>query len=70
MLAYMTSGMEVSYWMASMKSDGFLQFLKLCDSGVTFDGAYHQAEKMNSMKHQDKLQVNPLRLSQVDKTNE
>ena len=70
MLAYMTSGMEVSYWMASMKRDGFLQFLKLAGSGASFENAYRSAEKINRIKYANKLPVNPLRLSQFYKNDE
>lgn len=70
MLAYMTSGMEVSYWMASMKKDGFSQFLKLSASGASFESAYGLAEKMNRLQNANSLPVNPLRLSQFAKNNE
>lgn len=61
MLAYMTSGLEISYWLACMKNDGFKKFLSLSTSGSSFDEAYMEAEKQNLSAHAKSLPVNPLR---------
>ena len=70
MCAYMTSGMEVSYWLASMKKDGFLQFLVLSNSSASFESAYRDAEKLNKMRYVGKLPVNPLRLDGIGKNQD
>ena len=62
MLAYMTSGMEVSYWVASMDSTGFSQFLHLMESGLSFAEAYGKVQDLNQFKYRKILPMNPLRL--------
>jgi hypothetical protein len=70
MMAYMTSGMEVSYWLAAMKHNGFKEFLRLTDSGLSFTEAYRQAEKNNPEVFVEKLPVNPLRIDQLRKSSQ
>ncbi|WP_181956101.1 hypothetical protein [Dyadobacter psychrotolerans] len=62
MLAYMTSGLEVSYWLAETENTGIQKFIKLMDSGKSFAESYNTAEKMPRTKRRPRLPRNPLRL--------
>jgi len=66
MLAYMTSGMEVAYWLAAMDGQGFQEFLKLEKSGYSFEKGYMLAGMKNHNKSAVKLPRNPLRLINPD----
>lgn len=62
MLTYMTSGMEVSYWLAIIESSGFQEFLKLEKSGYSFEKGYLLAGMKNRNNNAVNLPRNPLRI--------
>lgn len=62
MLAYMTSGLEISYWLAQTDNTGLHQFIKLMNEGQSFDDSYRKAEKIQLARRRQKLPRNPLRL--------
>jgi hypothetical protein len=66
MLAYMTAAAEVSYWLASMKEEGFSEFLRLMSSGQSFKLAYRSAENQSKSAKNYFLPHNPLRLAPKD----
>jgi hypothetical protein len=69
MLAYMTSGMEISYWLASMRDDGFRYFLNLISSGYSFRDAYSEAGTRSRSASYRELPLNPLRLDRFQKVD-
>jgi hypothetical protein len=48
MLAYMTSGMEISRWLANTGAQNVPRLIERIKSGETFDSAYHTFDKRNS----------------------
>lgn len=70
MLAYMTSGLEVSHWMVF---GGKLSLSKLLDEvkkGHPFEDSYRQIETRSKSKKRLKLPPNPLHTRYLDKNNE
>ncbi len=70
MLAYMTSGMEVSYWLARAGGNGFRDFMSEMNQGSSFSEAYIKAEHEGSHSLKTKLPRNPLRLENSKKISE
>lgn len=70
MLAYMTSGMEVSYWLAFAGRNGLLKLMSEMESGHTFDDSYAKVEKEARKNHKIKLPANPLRTQHLNKMHE
>jgi hypothetical protein len=62
MLAYMTSGMEISYWLSQTKGTGVQNLIRFMKQGSSFSDSYLKAEAVKKSKHLPKLPVNPLRL--------
>ncbi|WP_221394260.1 hypothetical protein [Dyadobacter sp. NIV53] len=69
MLAYMTSGLEVSYWLIFAGNNGFEIFLDQMNQGSSFSESYHRTEQTSHFKRSKRLPVNPLRLPDSDKTD-
>jgi len=70
MLAYMTSGMEISYWLASAGDQGSLVFLDEMDRGKSFSDAYSKVEESGKHNLKTRLPRNPLRLENSKKISE
>lgn len=70
MLAYMTSGLEVSYWLTYAGRNGLQQLLNDMNSGIAFSESYQGIEKSAGLKSKIKLPANPLRIQDLDKKNE
>lgn len=70
MLAYMTSGLEVSYWLAYCGQAGLVKLVSEMKSGKSFEESYTNLE--NTAKQNNKLNLpdNPLRLPDSVKVNE
>ncbi|TLU98881.1 hypothetical protein [Dyadobacter luticola] len=62
MLAYMSSGMEVSYWLALSEEKGVASLIKNMNAGKKFKEAYKQAEQKQAISYYRKLPSNPLRI--------
>jgi hypothetical protein len=62
MLAYMTSGLEVSFWLHNTGPNGVGRFIANMQQGQNFESAYRNAEQQNREKSkQSRLPLNPLR---------
>ena len=62
MLAYVTAGMEVSYWLARVGKDGLRQLTRqLREGGVPFEEAYQQVPPSPKARLPAHLPENPLR---------
>ncbi|MCE7041300.1 hypothetical protein [Dyadobacter sp. CY312] len=62
MLAYMTSGLEVSYWLHNTGSKGMSRLIAGMQEGQGFESAYRNAEQLNGENSKRaKLPLNPLR---------
>lgn len=59
MLAYMTSGMEVSYWLALSGDKGFHDFLAIMRNGTPFEEAYGEVSNGAANPEKRKLPGNP-----------
>jgi hypothetical protein len=67
MLAYMTSGLEVSYWLHQTGSKGINRFISNMADGDKFSVAYRNAELQNNNTSKiPKLPLNPLRRSFIE----
>ena len=67
MLAYMTSGLEVSYWLILAGNNGLLKLISQINQGDSFTVSYKKVERMTKFKRLKQLPVNPLRLPDPDK---
>lgn len=67
MLAYMTSGMEVSYWLAASGTNGFRSFLNEMQQGNSFSRSYTDVEKGSKTSLKTMLPRNPLRFEDSKK---
>jgi len=67
MLAYMTSGLEVSYWLMDNKKNVMQKFTTYLDQGFSFDEAYLKSEGQSPAKRSKQLPENPLRLPDMIK---
>jgi hypothetical protein len=70
MLAYMSSGMEVSYWLAMGGNRGVRKFVQNLNAGQSFDEAYSGSEQERLKEYYRKLPSNPLRYSDSEKISE
>lgn len=70
MLAYMTSGLEVSFWLSFAGPDGLQQLLSRIRNGEDFIESYFQIEKKSRSKSKIKLPQNPLRIQELHKNDE
>ncbi|WP_254411846.1 hypothetical protein [Dyadobacter diqingensis] len=70
MLAYMTSGMEVSYWLAYVGNNGLLKLLSEMKNGHSFNESYLEIEKEARERSKIKLPANPLRVADLNKIHE
>jgi hypothetical protein len=66
MYAYMSAGLEVSYWLASMHAGGLAHFFELNKQGKSFEEAYTEAEKNCKQVRKSSLVINPLRSKDVE----
>lgn len=66
MYAYMSAGLEVSYWLASMNAEGLSCFFALHKQGKSFHEAYIEAEKKCRHARKNSLMENPLRSKDVE----
>ncbi|NIJ55719.1 hypothetical protein [Dyadobacter arcticus] len=62
MLAYMSSGMEVSYWLTLSGNAGLRNLIRRMDAGNSFEKSYKNAEIKTRISYYRKLPSNPLRL--------
>lgn len=70
MLAYMTSGLEVSYWLAFTGGNGLLKLLSEMENGHSFNESYLKIEKEARKKNKIQLPSNPLRIQDLKKIHE
>jgi hypothetical protein len=70
MLAYMSSGMEVAYWLALSGESGLSDFISNLKTGGSFEEAYKISEKERLVAYYRKLPSNPLRLKDSVKISE
>jgi hypothetical protein len=70
MLAYMTAGMEVSYWLARVGDSGFRNFINDMHRGNSFSDAYANVEKASKHAPAVGLPENPLRFEDSKKKSE
>lgn len=70
MLAYMTSGLEVSCWLAYNGKEGLPKLLTEIKKGRSFEESYLDLEKKARLKNKIDLPDNPLRLPDFDKKEE
>jgi hypothetical protein len=70
MRAYMSSGMEVSYWLTLSGEDGLKRLISEIKNGRSFDVAYRETEKQRLKRYFKRLPVNPLRLGDSKKISE
>jgi len=70
MLAYMSSGVEVSYWLTLAGKNGLSSFFTNIENGRTFENAMAQAEQARLKKYYKRLPRNPLRLPVSKKMQE
>ncbi|CAG5006395.1 hypothetical protein DYBT9275_03810 [Dyadobacter sp. CECT 9275] len=62
LFAYMTSGMEISYWLARGGTKCLPGFLRDMESGMSFEQAYAKSETEGLQRREIMLPANPLRL--------
>lgn len=70
MLAYMSSGMEVSYWLAVMGKNALHDLITRINTGQTFAQAYAEMQKKEDALMKKQLPANPLRVREVKKISE
>ena len=70
MLAYMSAGMEVSYWMILSEKDGLQRLISDLEQGKSFEEAYQNAEQKRRAYWFKKLPTNPLRFQDSKKISE
>ena len=70
MLAYMSSGLEVSYWLIDIQSNGLKEFISQMNKGNSFAESYKKAENTGKSKRLNQLPTNPLRIPDSAKTDE
>ncbi|QRR02025.1 hypothetical protein [Dyadobacter sandarakinus] len=61
MLAYMSSGMEVAYWLVLSEANGLSVFLEQMQQGKSFEDAYEAVQSRRKSILFKKLPTNPLR---------
>ena len=70
MLAYMSAGMEISYWLILTEKQGMHRFISEMQQGKSFKEAYHSAEAGKRAVWFKKLPRNPLRIQDAKKISE
>ncbi|GLU54892.1 hypothetical protein [Dyadobacter frigoris] len=70
MLAYMSSGLEISYWLAYCGQTGLVKLVSDMKSGKSFAESYRDQENKAKQKDKLKLPDNPLRLPDSVKMDE
>jgi hypothetical protein len=70
MRAYMSSGMEVSYWLTLAGEDGLKTLISQIKEGHSFADAYRETEKQRLKAYFERLPANPLRLRDSKKISE
>ena len=70
MLAYMSAGLEISYWLILSEEDGLQKLITDMQSGKSFDEAYSRAEAGKKAAWFKKLPTNPLRFQDSKKISE
>ena len=70
MLAYMSSGLEVSYWLILSEQQGVQRLITYMQQGMTFEEAYRKAEEKQRARLFKKLPTNPLRFQDSKKISE
>ncbi|WP_229214348.1 hypothetical protein [Dyadobacter flavalbus] len=70
MLAYMSSGMEVSYWLAVTGKNALQDLITRINNGQTFAEAYADMQKKEDALMKKQLPANPLRVREVKKIAE
>ena len=70
MLAYMSSGLEVSYWLILSEGRGLEQLMQAMQEGKSFEEAYRQAEEKQRKIMFKKLPTNPLRFQDSKKISD
>jgi len=67
MLAYMSSGMEISYWLAVTGKNALPELIKAINNGRTFAQAYAEMHRKADVRLKKQLPANPLRLRERKK---
>ncbi|MCF0043039.1 hypothetical protein [Dyadobacter fanqingshengii] len=67
MLAYMSAGLEVSYWLIISEKDGLQRLISDLERGKSFEEAYRNAEEKRRAYWFKKLPTNPLRFQDSKK---
>lgn len=67
MLAYMSSGLEISYWLAHTRNHNIKRFIVQMNTGKSFAESYKHAELPGKPNPRNKLPLNPLRIPDLGK---
>ncbi|MCE7066364.1 hypothetical protein [Dyadobacter sp. CY326] len=67
MLAYMSAGLEVSYWLILTEQKGLQRLISQMQQGKSFQDAYSKAEEKQRARLFKKLPTNPLRFQDSKK---
>ncbi|MCE6990838.1 hypothetical protein [Dyadobacter sp. CY323] len=70
MRAYMSAGMEVSYWAVLSGKEGINQLISEMKTGKSFEESYHNSERIRARRYFKKLPTNPLRFQDSKKMAE
>ncbi|WP_229203917.1 hypothetical protein [Dyadobacter alkalitolerans] len=70
MLAYMSAGLEVSYWLILSEDDGLQRLIGEMKAGKSFEEAYQHGEAQKRAYWFKKLPTNPLRFQDSKKISE
>jgi hypothetical protein len=70
MRAYMSAGMEVSYWMVLAGKDGVNKLVSQLNAGKSFEESYKNLERARAREYFKKLPTNPLRFQDSKKMAE
>jgi hypothetical protein len=70
MLAYMSAGLEVSYWLILSENQGLQRLISEMKNGKSFEEAYRKAEEKQRAAMFKKLPTNPLRFQESKKISE
>lgn len=70
MLAYMSSGMEISYWLAVTGKNALPELIKAVNNGQPFAQAYAEMHRKAHVRMKKQLPANPLRFRERKKIAE
>ncbi|MCF0050308.1 hypothetical protein LXM25_09585 [Dyadobacter sp. LJ53] len=70
MLAYMSAGLEISYWLILSEENGLQQLIADMQNGKSFEEAYSRAEATKRAAWFKKIPTNPLRFQDSTKISE